>query len=95
MPTLGRRPAGQHTHWLRHTALARVDRRFGYAVARAYAGHSDRAGETGTTMTSAALKASLHLKIAALLLGDDEDQADEVVSETISEDNENGRPDDL
>ena len=28
-------------HWLRHTTLTWVERRFGYAVARAYAGHTD------------------------------------------------------
>lgn len=36
------------THWLRHTTLTWVERHFGYAVARAYAGHSGRS-ETGTT----------------------------------------------
>ena len=29
------------THWLRHTTLTWVERNFGYAVARAYAGHAD------------------------------------------------------
>ncbi|MBA8823826.1 site-specific recombinase XerD [Saccharopolyspora lacisalsi] len=38
------------THWLRHTTLTWVERNFGYAVARAYAGHSDT-GSTGTTTT--------------------------------------------
>jgi integrase len=32
------------THWLRHTTLTWVERNFGYAVARAYAGHADSAG---------------------------------------------------
>jgi integrase/recombinase XerC len=38
------------THWLRHTTLTWVERRFGYAVARAYAGHTDsnNAGITAT-----------------------------------------------
>ena len=31
------------THWLRHTTLTWVERNFGYAVARAYAGHTDAA----------------------------------------------------
>jgi len=29
------------THWLRHTTLTWVERNFGYATARAYAGHTD------------------------------------------------------
>jgi hypothetical protein len=29
------------THWLRHTTLTWVERNFGYAIARAYAGHTD------------------------------------------------------
>ncbi|MCI2423860.1 site-specific integrase [Saccharopolyspora sp. K220] len=38
------------THWLRHTTLTWVERHFGYAVARAYAGHTDStSGDTGTT----------------------------------------------
>ena len=28
-------------HWIRHTTLTWVERNFGYAVARAYAGHTD------------------------------------------------------
>lgn len=36
-------------HWLRHTTLTWIERNFGYAVARAYAGHSDRSGATETT----------------------------------------------
>jgi integrase/recombinase XerC len=39
------------THWLRHTTLTWVERNFGYAVARAYAGHTDGAGGTGATST--------------------------------------------
>ena len=38
------------THWLRHTTLAWVERNFGYAVARACAGHADNA-HAGTTAT--------------------------------------------
>ena len=37
-------------HWLRHTTLTWVERRFGYAVARAYAGHTD-SGNAGITAT--------------------------------------------
>jgi integrase/recombinase XerC len=39
------------THWLRHTTLTWVERNFGYAVARAYAGHTDSTGHAGTTAT--------------------------------------------
>lgn len=38
------------THWLRHTTLTWVERHFGYAVARAYAGHNGR-NDAGTTST--------------------------------------------
>lgn len=36
-------------HWLRHTTLTWVERQFGYAIARAYAGHTDAKG--GSTLT--------------------------------------------
>lgn len=45
-------------HWLRHTTLTWVERNRGYAVARAFAGHTDIGGHPGTTMTY--VKASLH-----------------------------------
>src|SRR6476659_8028098 len=45
------------THWLRHTTLTWVERNFGYAVARAYAGHADNA-HASTTATY--VRASLH-----------------------------------
>ncbi|MEV5650506.1 site-specific integrase [Nocardia sp. NPDC052254] len=38
-------------HWLRHTTLTWVERNYGYAIARAYAGHSAQPGNVGTTMT--------------------------------------------
>jgi integrase/recombinase XerC len=38
-------------HWIRHTTLTWVERNFGYAVARAYAGHSDAGGDAGATST--------------------------------------------
>lgn len=44
--------AGQRNlsaHWLRHTTLTWVERQFGYAIARAYAGHTDVKG--GSTLT--------------------------------------------
>ncbi|MFC9994096.1 hypothetical protein [Nocardia sp. NPDC127526] len=36
-------------HWLRYTTLTFVEREFGYAVARAYAGHSEPARSDGAT----------------------------------------------
>ncbi len=39
------------THWLRHTTLTWVERHFGYAVARAYAGHTGAGGDGGATGT--------------------------------------------
>ena len=35
------------THWLRHTTLTWVERNFGFAVAHAYAGHTDGSGRHG------------------------------------------------
>ncbi|MFY1583546.1 tyrosine-type recombinase/integrase [Micromonospora sp. WMMD734] len=52
------------THWLRHTTLTWVERNFGYAVARAYAGHADSGGDVGTTTTY--VRASLQEVAAAL-----------------------------
>lgn len=40
---------GVSAHWLRHTTLTWVERRFGYAIARAYAGHED--DKRGVTLT--------------------------------------------
>ncbi|WP_245562490.1 tyrosine-type recombinase/integrase [Nocardia araoensis] len=56
--------ATQHisTHWLRHTTLTWVERTFGYATARAYAGHHTRTH--GTTATY--VKANLYEIAAAL-----------------------------
>jgi integrase len=39
------------THWLRHTTLTWVERNFGYAIARAYAGHTAIDSHAGTTAT--------------------------------------------
>jgi integrase/recombinase XerC len=38
------------THWLRHTTLTWVERNFGHAIARAYAGHTD-SGDPSSTAT--------------------------------------------
>ena len=52
-------------HWIRHTTLTWVERNFGYAVARAYAGHTDgSSGEGGATSTY--VRASLSEVAAAL-----------------------------
>jgi integrase/recombinase XerC len=44
---------GITAHWIRHTTLTWVERNYGYAVARAYAGHAGQGagGELGTTFT--------------------------------------------
>ncbi len=52
------------THWLRHTTLTWVERTFGYAVARGYAGHSDSGSDAGTTTTY--IRASVQEIAAAL-----------------------------
>jgi integrase len=53
------------THWLRHTTLTWVERTYGHAVARAYAGHTD-SGTSGSTATY--VRANLH-EVAAALAG--------------------------
>lgn len=55
---------GISTHWLRHTTLTWVERRYGYGVARAYGGHLDGRGPATTTY----IRATLH-KIAIALSG--------------------------
>jgi site-specific recombinase XerD len=51
------------THWLRHTTLTWVERNYGHAVARAYAGHTD-SGTSGSTASY--VKASLEEVATAL-----------------------------
>jgi integrase/recombinase XerC len=51
-------------HWIRHTTLTWVERRFGHAVAQAYAGHADGSGDTGATSTY--VRASVHEVATAL-----------------------------
>jgi integrase len=53
------------THWLRHTTLTWVERSYGHAVARAYAGHTDSGG-SGATDTY--VRATVQ-EIAAALAG--------------------------
>lgn len=52
------------THWLRHTTLTWVERNFGYATARAYAGHAEGGNDAGTTATY--VRASVHEVATAL-----------------------------
>jgi len=51
-------------HWIRHTTLTWVERNFGYAVAKAYAGHTDNGSEAGATATY--VRATTHEVAAAL-----------------------------
>jgi hypothetical protein len=57
-------------HWIRHTTLTWVERRFGYAVAKAYAGHTDDGSDGGATATY--VRATTHEVATALaaLTGD-------------------------
>ncbi|MFI5495245.1 tyrosine-type recombinase/integrase [Actinoplanes sp. NPDC051859] len=73
---------GISAHWLRHTVITWVERTFGYAVARAFAGHSPGGGDGGTTTTY--IKASLAEVAAAVaaLTGEPHPLADD--SETLS-----------
>ena len=50
-------------HWMRHTTLTWVERNFGYAVARAFAGHEGRS-DAGSTATY--VRADVHEVAAAL-----------------------------
>jgi integrase/recombinase XerC len=58
------RTQGISMHWIRLTTLTWVERNFGYAIARAYAGHTDSGSETGATATY--VRASLAEVAAAL-----------------------------
>ena len=51
-------------HWIRQATLTWIERNFGYAVARAYAGHTDGGGDAGATSTY--VRASLSEVAAAL-----------------------------
>ena len=61
----GSAPSRSATHWIRHTTLTWVERNFGFAIAHAYAGHTDGAGDTGTA-TSTYARATLTEVAAAL-----------------------------
>ena len=51
-------------HWIRHTTLTWVERNFGYAVAKAYAGHTDSDSDAGATATY--VRATTHEVATAL-----------------------------
>ena len=51
-------------HWIRHTTLTWVERNFGYAVAKAYAGHTDNGSDAGATATY--VRATTHEVATAL-----------------------------
>jgi integrase len=53
---------GVSTHWLRHTAITWVERRYGYGIARAYAGHTDTASAPIGTFIRARLTVCSGLK---------------------------------
>ena len=63
-PTATRVPPNTATAERRHTILTWVERNFGYAVARACAGHTDGGSEAGATATY--VRASLAEVAAAL-----------------------------
>jgi integrase len=46
---------GISAHWLRHTTITWVERHYGYAIARAYAGHTDTASAPTATFIRARL----------------------------------------
>ncbi|NNH76079.1 tyrosine-type recombinase/integrase [Nocardia uniformis] len=77
---------GITAHWLRHTTLTWVERNFGYAVAHAYAGHTDNTTQTGATTTY--IRASLEevAQAVAALTGEPHPlclQADNVSSDSL------------
>jgi hypothetical protein len=57
------------THWIRHTILTWVERRFGFAVAQAYAGHQDTArGRRAMSSTGTYVRAGLPEVATALAI---------------------------
>jgi integrase/recombinase XerC len=59
------RTQGISTHWIRHTTLKWVERNFGLAVARGYAGHTEDSGENGSAIFTY-VKATIEEIAAAL-----------------------------
>lgn len=54
------------THWLRHTTLTWVERTHGHAVARAYAGHTEGAGNSATSTYVRATLQEVAIALAGL-----------------------------
>ncbi|WP_405161555.1 site-specific integrase [Nocardia sp. NBC_01499] len=54
------------THWIRHTTLTWVERNFGFAVARAYAGHAEGKSDGSTTTYVRASLEEVALALATL-----------------------------
>jgi integrase/recombinase XerC len=48
------------THWIRYTTLTWVERNFGYAVARAYAGHTGKTMQDQPPPTSRQISTKSH-----------------------------------
>ena len=53
-------------HWIRHTTLTWVERNFGYAVAHAYADHTDGGGDSATSTYVRASDTEVAAALAAL-----------------------------
>jgi len=53
-------------HWIRHTTLTWVERNFGYAVAKAYAGHTDNGSDAGAGAIATYVRATTCEVAAAL-----------------------------
>ncbi|MBF6064722.1 site-specific integrase [Nocardia terpenica] len=54
------------THWLRHTTITWVERNFGFAVARAYAGHAESKSDGSTVIYTRAGLEEVALALATL-----------------------------
>ncbi|MBF6340904.1 site-specific integrase [Nocardia abscessus] len=53
-------------HWLRHTTLTWVERNFGHAVAKAYAGHTDTASNGATSIYTRATREEVAYALSVL-----------------------------
>lgn len=80
---------GITTHWLRHTTLTWVERAFGYAVARAYAGHATASGNR-FGVTASYVKADLADVAAALAALTQEPHPMAIVDSHAQEDRSDG-----
>lgn len=71
------RTQGISAHWIRHTTLTWVERNFGYAIAHAYAGHTDGSGDAGVTATYVRATLTEIATALAALTGEPHPLADE------------------